>query len=362
MIPDPFKNFNMPNLFMTNPGMLSSLLDPKDLQQIESNANKRGLVTSLLSWAGMPKNQNLGSAFAPQYVAQAILPGFNQAQNYVDTTTQGMINLKTLKRLDESQKTNLQKLQEYKQKLMEDPEGNAGLIEQVDNQIKYASTGGSPYYNPVVTDKGIMIVNARTGTFEPMKDSSGNILSGAQYSPDVKRELAAANVEGEDIGKKSVTAKGASDLIKDARMILTGIDPSTGEKAPLPTGSAFGKIQDVAGALVGKSVEGASQAAQLKVIAGNMVAKVPRMEGPQSDIDVQNYKEMAGKVGDDSLPIETRLAALAQAEKIMTKYEKLNQPEDPRSKLSGKLLDAYDWAMSHPDDPRSKQILNKLGI
>lgn len=76
------------------------------------------------------------------------------------------------------------------------------------------------------------------------------------------------------------------------------------------TGSGLGKARDAAYAMVGKSTEGAQKAAQLKVVAGKLVAAVPKFSGPQSDKDVQLYREMAGQVGDESIPIETRQAAL----------------------------------------------------
>lgn len=76
------------------------------------------------------------------------------------------------------------------------------------------------------------------------------------------------------------------------------------------TGSGAGKARDATAAFFGKSTEGAQAAAQLKVVAGKLVAAVPKFSGPQSDADVKLYREMAGQVGDESLPVETRKAAL----------------------------------------------------
>ena len=69
-------------------------------------------------------------------------------------------------------------------------------------------------------------------------------------------------------------------------------------------------MRDKGAALFGTTTEGAQNAAKLKVIAGKLVAAVPKFSGPQSDKDVQLYREMAGQVGDDTLPYETRQAAL----------------------------------------------------
>lgn len=51
-----------------------------------------------------------------------------------------------------------------------------------------------------------------------------------------------------------------------------------------------------------------------------MVSNVPRMEGPQSDFDVKNYREMAATVGDSTIPVKDRLAALDTLEQLQAKY------------------------------------------
>jgi hypothetical protein len=76
------------------------------------------------------------------------------------------------------------------------------------------------------------------------------------------------------------------------------------------TGSGIGSAADSTMAFFGKTTEGAKAAAQLKVMAGKLVAAVPKFSGPQSDADVKLYREMAGQVGDETLPVETRQAAL----------------------------------------------------
>jgi hypothetical protein len=76
------------------------------------------------------------------------------------------------------------------------------------------------------------------------------------------------------------------------------------------------------GGFVGKTPQGAAQADRLGVIGGAMVLAMPRMEGPQSDADTKLYREMAGKVGDNTISTERRLAALDEVEKIYSKYNK----------------------------------------
>ena len=51
---------------------------------------------------------------------------------------------------------------------------------------------------------------------------------------------------------------------------------------------------------------------------------MPKMSGPQSDKDVQMYREMAGELADDTKPIQTRLAALQTIEQLNNKYREIN--------------------------------------
>lgn len=139
-------------------------------------------------------------------------------------------------------------------------------------------------------------------------------------------EQRAITLKSEEIDlKKAKNLENLPTLIKRAKSVLTGesVD-ETGAvtKAPLPTQSFGGSIIDAVGGFVGKTPQGAAQADRLKVIGGAMVLAMPRMEGPQSDADTKLYREMAGKVGDDTVSIERRLAALDEVEKIYSKYNK----------------------------------------
>ena len=86
------------------------------------------------------------------------------------------------------------------------------------------------------------------------------------------------------------------------------------------TGSGIGSLLDTGASWFGVSTEGAQGTAQLSTIAGNLISNMPRMEGPQSDKDVQMYKQMAGDLGNASLPVATRMAALRQLQALNEKY------------------------------------------
>lgn len=89
---------------------------------------------------------------------------------------------------------------------------------------------------------------------------------------------------------------------------------------PKATGSSVGSLVDRAAAAVGRSTPGAEANAQLKIISAGLLAKVPRMEGPQSDKDVQMYREASGDLANENLPVATREAAARQIVRLQRKY------------------------------------------
>lgn len=92
------------------------------------------------------------------------------------------------------------------------------------------------------------------------------------------------------------------------------------------TGSGIGSAIDAAMAFVGKSTPGAQAGAKLKALEGDLVAKMPKMSGPQSDKDVLLYRQMAGQIGDPNVPNETKKAALQTIRQMQERYAGV-QPE-----------------------------------
>lgn len=91
------------------------------------------------------------------------------------------------------------------------------------------------------------------------------------------------------------------------------------------TQSWGGTIQDFVQSVGGKTNEGAKNAAKLKALEGQIMLAQPRMEGPQSDKDVALYRQMAGLVGDSTVPAETRRAALNTVYKLHQRYSGLEE-------------------------------------
>lgn len=134
--------------------------------------------------------------------------------------------------------------------------------------------------------------------------------------PGVRPPLSAA--EERSAGEKSTRERQGRQMMSvmgDARRIL---------QAGRATESGIGNIRDAVGRVVGVSTVNAQDAARLEAMSGWLVANVPRMEGPQSNIDLQNYTTMAGKIGDRTVPIAERMAALEEVERLQRKYADIN--------------------------------------
>ncbi|RBL21890.1 hypothetical protein BRN31_23145 [Xanthomonas oryzae pv. oryzae] len=127
---------------------------------------------------------------------------------------------------------------------------------------------------------------------------------------------AGAKRQAEQMGQREERTRDARDtlsLLARAEQILPGA-----------TGSRGGQLVDAAAGLVGSSTPGAQATAQLQTIAGQLTSKMPRMQGPQSDRDVQLYQQMAGDLANANIPVETRMAALRTIRALNQKYA--NQP------------------------------------
>jgi hypothetical protein len=102
----------------------------------------------------------------------------------------------------------------------------------------------------------------------------------------------------------------------DAMSILRQAAPLVNKS----TSSGVGAGVDWALGGLGISTPGADTAADLKVLGGALVSKMPKMSGPQSDKDVQLYKEMAGKLGDATVPASQKRNAMQTLMNLQAKY------------------------------------------
>jgi hypothetical protein len=70
----------------------------------------------------------------------------------------------------------------------------------------------------------------------------------------------------------------------------------------------------------GGSTKGSRATAALQTIGGQIVSKMPRMEGPQSNYDVKLYQQMAGRLDDPTVPLGDKKVALQTLRDLNDKY------------------------------------------
>lgn len=131
-------------------------------------------------------------------------------------------------------------------------------------------------------------------------------------------------------GAREFNMGGLRETIDSARKILSPPNQTSlgGPTSKRPTESIIGTAADYIGSAIGVSPRGAAEADQLRAIGAQLISKMPRMEGPQSDKDVALYREAAGRIGDSMIPIARRLEALKTVEELYAKYDKRSEPRN----------------------------------
>lgn len=181
-----------------------------------------------------------------------------------------------------------------------------------------------------------------TAATEAAKNAAANQNAG------IASENEAARVRKVDIAK----ADAARDSAKTTKSInstdqLNDISRARALLQKGPTGSYVGSKVDSLASGVGYTTPGAELTARLNPVASKLVQNVPRMEGPQSDRDVEEYKNAAGRVNDSTLPAKLRLAALDEVERITNRYAALNGgAADAQKPAAGRTVDALPPANS----------------
>lgn len=147
-----------------------------------------------------------------------------------------------------------------------------------------------------------------------------------EQMPDFQGQQEAAKKKAElqettaaDLSKKSRGAQNTLDILDKAEALL-----------PQATGSGIGALAASAQSALGVSTDKTKANEQLKMLSGWLVSNVPRMEGPQSNFDVENYKTMAANIGDMSKPIGDRIASLKGLRELQQKYVDKNTDSQPQ--------------------------------
>lgn len=264
------------------------------------------------------------------------------------------------------------------------------LISEIDNSLMGAQRAGllgddidKSYYTTVQTSSGVYRFNNRTGQYEPMAGPDGkpvlptaadpNVAAakrGAElrqdlnYKPKIAESVAQSEADVELKTKPKIEAevqKAKTDVTTSADIVKKiGDEKEVGRildmAMPLlddATESLAGAAVDAAGRLVGVSTKGSQAAARLKALEGALIMKMPRMEGPQSNMDQMLYRQMAAQIGDATVPAEVRKAALDTLRGLNQRYsgQQPQQPAGGQQKPGGQLMiDANgNRAMVYPD-------------
>lgn len=244
-----------------------------------------------LAAAGIDVSQ-IPEQFDPQYVAQARQQALNAAQQ--------------LEQVWKSKEFDLdQKKFGYQQV---NDQANRGV--QIRGQDLSASTS--------IRGQNMVDARSREATAAARDLPKGQIVQGPDgpilVDPRTGRTTQITDANGQSIQAPKLAAEQTART-RDATEVLALLDQAT----PLltqATGSYAGAGVDALARGVGVSTAGANAAAQLKALEGSLISKMPKMSGPQSDKDVALYRQMAGEIGDATIPASRKLAAMQTIRQI----------------------------------------------
>ena len=197
---------------------------------------------------------------------------------------------------------------------------------KADKRYEMSNISASQQQSNATAIRGQNLTNARA--LESQKLLYGpDVVASTQV--DSKGNVTHFNRQGQVIGtpgavgKQSATYEKTAALQKqmgrDLDLAITEIENAIkpGGILEKSTASGAGKLRDAAGNFIGYATEGSIAAASLKPIADLGLKMVPRFEGPQSDKDTASYKEAAGQLANESLPVATRQAAAKTVVRLM---------------------------------------------
>jgi hypothetical protein len=127
-----------------------------------------------------------------------------------------------------------------------------------------------------------------------------------------------AKETAEENKQRLAAEKRAKDLDLAIAEVETVMRP--GNLIDQSTGSYIGNLIDGTMATIGVGTPGYEANAKLAPIADLVLKMVPRFEGPQSNYDVQSYKDAAGNLADPTVPNNVKKAAAAEIVRLFQKY------------------------------------------
>lgn len=206
----------------------------------------------------------------------------------------------------------------------------------VDNNIRTNQTSENNSIRSAETSRYSTDVNAQTAanklSFEQAKNEQeqkkGTVLQWGDtmymvYPDNSVKEVASPT--GHPITKSNSALKAT---VEEERQRTQKVSVTLDEVDKLlddATGSGIGRLVDGGARIFGVATPGDIATAKLGTLGGQLVALMPKMSGPQSDKDVEMYKQMAGKLDDPTIPVEIRKAALGTIRELNNKYSQMNE-------------------------------------
>lgn len=187
----------------------------------------------------------------------------------------------------------------------------------------------------------------KASNYQIVQDAQGNAYRVNKLTGEVSplgaigRETASLTADRTKQGEnKSNAAKALTDLDEAETLLKTA------------TGSKAGALRDTLMGAAGISTDGAKAAAALETVANGIVANIPRMAGQVSDADLAFLKKQGGDLANKELPTETRLAALKQVRRIMTRAA--NGPVSAQPSSGPSIPEAVREAAKKASEPAPK--------
>lgn len=194
--------------------------------------------------------------------------------------------------------------------------------EQKQEFLKLKRNVGSDY--AIETINGVPTVVYKPAAGGPMVAGGTPLmtpLTSLQQEVSATGQLAGAKAQSTAVGTATGELQGG--IIKkatNANSVLGMLDLAD-PLVDAATGSLAGAGADKLAAAFGKVPKGAEAIAQLKVLQAGLMLNMPRMEGPQSDRDVQLYREGAASLGEPTVPRDIKKAAIRTIRAIQEKYK-----------------------------------------
>jgi hypothetical protein len=175
-------------------------------------------------------------------------------------------------------------------------------------------------FTTVETAQGIFLFNKKTGELVPATAGApaGEGPIDVEAPPQVLQPKPTAE-KAEETKKRLADEKRAKDLDMAIAEVETVMKP--GGLIDQSTGSYIGNLVDTAAAAVGVGTPGYIANAQLAPIADLVLKMVPRFEGPQSNLDVQSYKDAAGNLASPNVPNSVKMGAADTIVRLFKKYK-----------------------------------------